>query len=103
MDLLPYTLQGFHPTEKQGYEFFAVLRRAEGDHATATRHSIDRAREVLRDWPAEAVFAQAHEAPELVALRRENADLLRAIQTMRESRFWKITAPARKVVDKLRA
>ena len=90
MNLLPYTLQTFHPTELNGYEFFAVLRRADEDEDTLA--SIGQARAILRNWPAEAAFAQAHENPET----RQAQEALYSMQT---SRFWRLTAPARRVVD----
>lgn len=102
MDLFPYTLDNFQPTELHGYEFFAVLRRAEAGCTHAKLRSIERAKADLQTWPPEASFAQAHETAETRQLRHENAALARAVDTMRNSRFWKATAPARRVVEKLR-
>ena len=81
MDLLPFTLDRFHPTEQHGYEFYAVLRRADGDHAAATQHSIAR--------------AQA-ELPDEINPWRE------ALAAMQGSTFWKLTAPARKLTTMVR-
>jgi soluble lytic murein transglycosylase len=97
MELLPYTLLAFHPTETGGYEFYAVLRRAEGDHFAATVESVRAARELLGGWPAEAVFADAHSP-----LRAENAALRNAIDAMRSSRLWRLTEPVRRVGSALK-
>jgi SAM-dependent methyltransferase len=102
LDLLPYTLHIFHPTELHGYEFFAVLRRAEGDHAAATRASINQAKAIVQDWPAEAAFLRAHPTPDILRLERENAALTLALDTMRNSRFWRVTAPARASVSRIK-
>ena len=102
LDLLPYTLQTFRPTELHGYEFFAVLRRADGDHAAATRASIHQAKAILQNWPAEFAFATAHATTEMRRLQQHNAALVQAMDTMRSSRFWKMTGPARQVVDKVK-
>jgi hypothetical protein len=102
MDLLPYTLQTFHPTEHYGYEFYAVLRRAEGDHAAETIASIAAARAALATWQPETIFANNHHPTE-ASLRAENEALRQALQTLQDSRFWRITAPARKLVDRVRA
>ncbi len=92
MDLFPYTLHAFHATELNSYEFYAVLRRAEGDYAEQTRQSIEQAKAAL----------QAKAADELRQLREQNVALAHALQIMKNSRFWKLTGPARKVVDRLR-
>jgi soluble lytic murein transglycosylase len=96
MELLPYSLLAFHPTELGGYEFYAVLRRAEGDHVATTRESLAAARVLLSGWPAEAAYAEAH-APELAAMRAENAALRAALAAMRGSRLWRATEPLRRV------
>jgi SAM-dependent methyltransferase len=98
MDLLPFTVQDFHPTEQGGYEFYVVLRQGGGDVAG----SIAAARDRLACWPAERVFAAAHVAPEIAALRAENAALRESLDGMRRSRFWRATAPARALIDRLR-
>jgi SAM-dependent methyltransferase len=94
MDLLPYALREFHPTEVHGYEFYAVLERGgEADRA----ESIARARARLADWEAERVFAAAHDT-----LRAENAALRDALEEMRRSTIWRATAPVRTVVGLVR-
>jgi len=95
LGLLPYELESFHPTEQGGYEFYALFRRAEGDHAAGTAESIRRAREVLSGWPAEQVFAEAHLSEEVKALRG-------SLAVMRGSRFWRLTAPLRRLVEVVR-
>jgi hypothetical protein len=95
LGLLAYKLELFHPTEENGYEFYAVFRRAEGDHAVATAESIRRARAVLAGSSAERVFAAAHASDEVKALRE-------SLVVMRASRFWRLTAPLRRVVEKVR-
>jgi hypothetical protein len=95
MGLLPYELEVFHPTEAGGYEFYVVFRRAEGDHAAAAADSIRRARAVLTGWPAERVFAEAHLSDEVKALRE-------SLAVMRNSRFWRLTAPLRRIVGAAR-
>jgi SAM-dependent methyltransferase len=99
LGLLPYTLDTFHPTESGGYEFFAVLRRTDGETAAA---SIANAQALLATWPAEAEFAAAHENPEIRSLRNENVALREALGTMRASRFWRLTAPLRAAVERVR-
>jgi predicted SAM-dependent methyltransferase len=101
MDLLPYTLQDFHPTAQGGYEFYAVLRGADGGEAAIA--SIEAARGKLAGWPAERAFAEAHASRELKAARAENAALRHALFVMQTSRFWRLTAPARSLIDRLRA
>ena len=95
MDLLPYTLQEFRPTEQGGYEFYAVLRRADGDHASATLASIETARHVLASSPAEKHFEEAHASPQIAALQT-------ALSQMQSSRFWRLTGPLRALVDRVR-
>jgi SAM-dependent methyltransferase len=95
LGLLPYELEQFLPTEEGGYEFYAVFRRVESDHAAATAESIRRARAVLAPWPAERVFADAHASEEVKALRESLAE-------MRNSRFWRLTAPLRRLVEVVR-
>ena len=99
MDLLPFTLQDFCPTSENSYEFYALLRRAANGDALA---SIAAARERLLSWPAEHRFAAAHAPAEMQALRADNQALQDALDTMRRSRFWRLTRPARRVVDMLR-
>jgi SAM-dependent methyltransferase len=99
MDLLPYTLQTFHPTELNGYEFYAVLQTAGNADPTP---SIGAARACLATWHAEHVFAEAHQ-PLATALQAENHALREALKTMQQSKFWRATAPARKIVERLRA
>ncbi len=89
LELLPYTLHGFYPTELNGYEFYAVFRRAVD--GTQTVRSIEQAWAELRDQP-----------DEVAQLREQNAALKQALEIRENSRFWKLTAPARKIVDKLR-
>jgi SAM-dependent methyltransferase len=95
LGLLAYELEMFHPTEEGGYEFYAVFRRAEGDHAAATAESIRRARMVLAGSSAERVFAAAHASDEVKALRE-------SLAVMRASRFWRLTGPLRRVVEMVR-
>ena len=95
MDLLPYTLQAFKPTEQGGYEFYAVLRRADGDHCSATLASIGTARHILAASPAEKIFEDAHAPPQITALKT-------ALAQMQSSRFWRLTAPLRALVDSVR-
>jgi len=95
LGLLPYELEQFHPTEEGGYEFYAVLRRAEGDHAAVTAESIRRAREVLAGWSAERVFAAANVSEDFKALRE-------SLAIMRASRIWRLTAPLRRLVEAVR-
>jgi len=99
MDLLPFTLQDFHPTDQGGYEFYAVLRRDDGADAAA---SIAAARQKLAAWPAEMAFAEAHLAPEVQSLRAQNQALREALDTMQRSTFWRATKPARKLLDRWR-
>jgi soluble lytic murein transglycosylase len=98
MGLLPFTLLAFHPTELGGYEFCAVLRRAEGDHLATTVESLRAARELLVGWPAEAAFAEAHSP-----LRAENAALRKSLETMRASRLWRFTEPLRRIGSALKS
>jgi hypothetical protein len=86
LGLLPFVLAEFHPTESGGYEFFAVLRKAEGEHGAATLASIAAARARLAAWPAEAAYAAAHAAPEVVALRAEVGALRQSLAAMQTSR-----------------
>jgi predicted SAM-dependent methyltransferase len=102
MNLVPFTLQNFHPTERHGYEFYAVLRRACGDHTAETHASIAAARGALDTWPAEAAFEAAHAPPDIAALRSQNAALRKSLDEMQNSRFWRATAPARKILERLR-
>jgi predicted SAM-dependent methyltransferase len=102
MDLLPYTLQVFHPTELHGYEFFAVLRRADGDHAAETLASIATARAALENWPAEKAYEDAHAPPDVTALQQQNAALRKSLCDMQSSRFWRVTAPVRKILEWIR-
>jgi hypothetical protein len=97
LDLLPYVLQRFVPTEPGGYEFFAVFRRAEAGQFEAIRQSITAARQVLAASQAEQDFAHAHEPAALRALRTENAALRDALATMRTSTSWRLTAPLRRL------
>jgi SAM-dependent methyltransferase len=99
MALLPFELEVFHPTEQGGYEFYVVFRRAEGGQAGT---SIEQARAVLAAWPAERVFAEAHVSDEVRALRTENAALRDSLHVMRHSRFWRLTAPLRRLVELVR-
>ena len=100
MDLLPYTLQRFHPTELNGYEFYAVLKAA-GTEDPAP--GIEAARAHLATWQAEDDFAAAHRSPEVEALRGENRALREALDTMQRSTLWRATRPLRKIVDAVRA
>jgi hypothetical protein len=102
LNLLPYTLRVFHPTEWQGYEFFAVLERADGDHGAATIASIVSARAALASWPAQQAFDDAHAAQEADDLRAENAVLRQALASMQNATLWRATAPLRRIVSRFR-
>ena len=102
LGLLPYVLEIFHPTEAGGYEFFAVLRKAQGDHAAATLASIAAAQSVLAGWQAEAEFAAAHVPDEVAGLRAEVAALRESLAVMRASRIWRMVAPLRRLKAVLR-
>ncbi len=97
LDLFPYVLDTFHPTEAKGYEFFAVLRSVsvDGEHCAETIASIERAQLLLASWGPEAEFAANHVDPEVAALRH-------ALNAMQTSRFWRLTAPLRFAADFLK-
>jgi hypothetical protein len=100
--LFPFVLDVFHPTEMHGYEFFAVLRRAEVADDPDIRSSIGRARRFLANWAPEHAYAAAHLSPEIAALRADNEKLHHALHTMRQSTSWKITTPLRKAAALIR-
>jgi hypothetical protein len=102
LDLFPFVLQDFHPTECGGYEFYAVLRRTGDGDADAVLHSIQAARTTLAGWEPELVFANTHPSPDALALREQNAVLQAALHTMRCSTIWRMTGPARKLLDLMR-
>jgi hypothetical protein len=95
LGLFPFMLELFHPTEAWGYEFYALLRRADAADEAAIAQSIGQARAVLATWAPEQDYAAAHAPQEVAALRE-------ALQVMRSSTSWKLTAPLRRVVEKFK-
>jgi hypothetical protein len=93
----PYRIEAFFPTDPGEIEFQTRLRAT---HAAdpGIAHSIAAARATLHD-PAPAPPL----TDDLAALAAENAALAQALQTMRDARFWRATAPLRALARLLRA
>lgn len=94
MDLLPFTVAAFLPTERGSAEFHVRLQAADPSHKGAIQASLDQAQAALdrADSPDEAPSPLLQE---LAALRAERDALL-------ASRFWRWTAPLRRAIESLK-
>lgn len=91
LDLFPFLIDAFHATEPGSGEFQVRLRATGPGERAAVEASI-----------ARALNAQGPGPSGIEALERENAALRAECATLRASTSWRLTAPLRTLVSRLR-